>query len=67
MEILSDALTLVLHSISQVSFEQSPLMNGVFTRNINTGLTLQDDVVTMIYQPLLKTKTNFALWSQSKV
>lgn len=35
----------------------APLMNGVFTRNINTGLTLQDDVVTMIYQPLLKNKT----------
>ena len=35
----------------------APLMNGVFSRNINTGLTLQDDVVTLIYQPLLKNKT----------
>jgi len=35
----------------------SPLMNGVFSRNINTGLTLQDDFSTMIYQPLLKNKT----------
>ena len=34
----------------------APLMNGVFSRNVNTGLTLQDDVVTMIYQPLLINK-----------
>ena len=35
----------------------APAGNGVFSRNINTGLTLQDDVVTLIYQPLLKNKT----------
>ena len=43
------------HKTYSIAF--SPLMNGVFTRNINTGLTLQDDVVTMIYQTLLKNKT----------
>ena len=32
----------------------SPAGNGVFTRNIKTGLTLQDDFVLMIYQELLK-------------
>ena len=32
----------------------SPLMNGVFSRNINTALTLQDDFSTLIYQPLIK-------------
>ena len=35
----------------------SPLMNGVFSRNVNTGLTLQDDFSTLIYQPLIKNKT----------
>ena len=35
----------------------APLMNGVYSRNINTGLTLQDDFVTHIYQPLFKNKT----------
>jgi len=35
----------------------SPLMNGVFSRNVNTGSTLQDDFSTMIYQPLIKNKT----------
>lgn len=34
----------------------APLMNGVFSRNIKTGLTLQDDFVTLVYQPLLKNK-----------
>ena len=31
----------------------SPLGNGQNTRNINTGLTLQDDFVTYVYRPLL--------------
>ena len=31
----------------------SPLGNGKYTRNIESGLTLQDDFVTMVYQKLL--------------
>ena len=31
----------------------SPLGNGKYSKNIVTGLTLQDDFVTQIYQPLL--------------
>ena len=31
----------------------SPLGNGKYSKNLNTGLTLQDDFVTYIYQPLL--------------
>ena len=31
----------------------SPAGNGKYSRNISTGLTLQDDFVTHIYQPLL--------------
>jgi hypothetical protein len=32
----------------------SPLGNGKYTKNIKSGLTLQDDFVTMVYQELLK-------------
>lgn len=32
----------------------SPLGNGKYTKNTESGLTLQDDFVTMIYQELLK-------------
>ena len=32
----------------------SPLGNGKYTKNIETGLTLQDDFVIMVYQELLK-------------
>jgi len=31
----------------------SPAGNGRYSRNLETGLTLQDDFVTKIYQPLL--------------
>ena len=31
----------------------SPAGNGKYSKNLNTGLTLQDDFVTCIYQPLL--------------
>ena len=31
----------------------SPAGNGKYSKNLNTGLTLQDDFVTHIYQPLL--------------
>jgi len=31
----------------------SPAGNGKYSKNLNTGLTLQDDFVTYIYQPLL--------------
>lgn len=31
----------------------SPAGNGKYSKNIKTGLTLQDDFVTRIYQPLL--------------
>ena len=31
----------------------SPAGNGKYSRNLSTGLTLQDDFVTHIYQPLL--------------
>lgn len=31
----------------------SPSGNGKYTKNLNTGLTLQDNFVTHIYQPLL--------------
>ena len=35
----------------------SPSGNGSYNKNINTGLTLQDDFVRLVYQPLLeKTK-----------
>ena len=30
-----------------------PAGNGKYSKNLNTGLTLQDDFVTCIYQPLL--------------
>ena len=40
----------------------SPLGNGRYTRNIKTGLTLQDDFVLMIYQSLLnKEKTKMII------
>ena len=32
----------------------SPLGNGKYTKNIESGLTLQDDFVIMVYQELLK-------------
>ena len=32
----------------------SPLGNGKYTKNIESGLTLQDDFVIMVYQKLLK-------------
>lgn len=32
----------------------SPLGNGKYAKNINSGLTLQDDIVMMVYQELLK-------------
>ena len=32
----------------------SPLGNGKYTKNIESGLTLQDDFVQMVYQNLLK-------------
>jgi len=32
----------------------SPLGNGEYTKNIESGLTLQDDFVIMVYQELLK-------------
>ena len=32
----------------------SPAGNGKFSRNTNTGLTLQDDFVLMVYRPLLE-------------
>jgi hypothetical protein len=35
----------------------APSGNGVFSRNVNTGLTLQDDFVTLVYQPLIRNKT----------
>jgi hypothetical protein len=31
----------------------SPLGNGKYSQNLQTGLTLQDDFITCIYQPLL--------------
>jgi hypothetical protein len=31
----------------------SPAGNGKYSKNLNTGLTLQDDFITHIYQPLL--------------
>jgi len=31
----------------------SPAGNGQYSKNLNTGLTLQDDFVTHVYQPLL--------------
>lgn len=31
----------------------SPCGNGRYSRNVNTGATLQDDFVVLIYQPLL--------------
>lgn len=35
----------------------SPLGNGKYSKNLNTGLTLQDDFLILVYQPLLnKTK-----------
>jgi len=32
----------------------SPLGNGKYTKNIESGLTLQDDFIIMVYQELLK-------------
>lgn len=32
----------------------SPLGNGRYVKNIETGLTLQDDFVQQVYQKLLK-------------
>ena len=32
----------------------SPCSNGKYSKNINTGSTLQNDFITMIYQPLLE-------------
>ena len=32
----------------------SPAGNGKYTRNVNTGLTFQDDFVQMVYQALMK-------------
>lgn len=34
----------------------APAGNGIYSKNINTNLTLQDDFIQMIYHPLLKTK-----------
>ena len=34
----------------------SPLGNGKYTKNIESGLTFQDDFVIMVYQELLKRK-----------
>ena len=34
----------------------SPAGNGKYSKNINTGLTLQDDFVTLIYHKLLENK-----------
>ena len=31
----------------------SPLGNGRYSKNLNTGFTLQDEFITLIYQPLL--------------
>lgn len=31
----------------------SPARNGKYSKNLNTGLTLQDDFVIQVYQPLL--------------
>lgn len=36
------------------SISFSPSGNGNYNRNLKTGYTLQDDFVTLIYQPLLK-------------
>ncbi len=39
----------------------SPLGNGQYSRNLNTGLTLQDDFVTSIYHPLLSQNKKLCL------
>lgn len=31
----------------------SPCGNGIYTRNNKTGMTLQTEFITMIYQPLM--------------
>ena len=44
----------------------APAGNGVFSRNINTGLTLQNDFIRIVYQPLLKNKIRlFKYWINS--
>lgn len=35
----------------------SPSGNGKYSKNLNTGLSLQDDFIILIYQNLLKNKT----------